>query len=238
MNNEEKILSEQEASDQNTSGEKKLSKGALIGIIGGAVAVFLVSKFKKKNFFTIADSLMPGVMLGQLIGRWGNFMNGEAFGGETTLPWRMRLCNKLTDYQVKEVHPTFLYESLWNLLGFVLINFFYKKKKFNGQIACMYLTWYGLGRFFIEGLRTDSLYIPGTAIRTSQLVGAICFIVFGGLLVAGLIYARKFNDPDARLSKFDEVIKPSLDMNPIFIEKKAKVCVSDVANENEEKKEE
>ena len=161
------------------------------GIIGGAVAVFLVSKFKKKNFFTIADSLMPGVMLGQLIGRWGNFMNGEAFGGETTLPWRMRLCNKLTDYQVKEVHPTFLYESLWNLLGFILINVLYKHRKFRGEVLFWYLYWYGLGRFFIENLRTDSLYLGNTNIRVSALLGLVCFIVALPVIIIGRIRHAK-----------------------------------------------
>ena len=161
------------------------------GIIGGAVAVFLVSKFKKKNFFTIADSLMPGVMLGQLIGRWGNFMNGEAFGGETTLPWRMRLCNKLTDYQVKEVHPTFLYESLWNLLGFILINVFYKHRKFRGEVLFWYLSWYGLGRFFIENLRTDSLYLGNTNIRVSALLGLVCFAVALPVIIIGRIRHAK-----------------------------------------------
>ncbi len=156
------------------------------GIIGGAIAVFLVSKFKKINFFTIADSLMPGVMLGQLIGRWGNFMNGEAFGSETTLPWRMRLCNKLTDYRTIDVHPTYLYESLWNLLGFVLINIFYKKRKFRGEVMLWYFAWYGLGRFFIENLRTDSLYLGNTNIRVSALLGLVCF----ALALPAIIFGR------------------------------------------------
>ena len=157
------------------------------GIIGGAIAVILISKFKKKNFFTVADSLMPGVMLGQLIGRWGNFMNGEAFGGETTLPWRMRLCNKLTDYQTMDVHPTFLYESLWNLLGFVLINIFYgfkaekTHKKYDGQIFLMVFSWYGFGRMLIEGLRTDSLYVG--PFRISQVLGLLFFVAGVGLLL-------------------------------------------------------
>ena len=161
------------------------------GIIGGAIAVILISKFKKKNFFTVADSLMPGVMLGQLIGRWGNFMNGEAFGGETTLPWRMRLCNKLTDYQTMDVHPTFLYESLWNLLGFVLINVFYKKRKFRGEVMLWYFSWYGLGRFFIENLRTDSLYLGNTNIRVSALLGLVCFVIALPVIIIGRVRHAK-----------------------------------------------
>lgn len=161
------------------------------GIIGGALAVFLVSKFKKINFFTIADALMPGVMLGQLIGRWGNFMNGEAFGGVTTLPWRMRLCNHLTDYQTIDVHPTFLYESLWNLLGFALINVFYKKRKFRGEVMLWYFAWYGLGRFFIENLRTDSLYLGNTNIRVSALLGLVCFVLALPVIIIGRVRHAK-----------------------------------------------
>lgn len=147
------------------------------GIIGGALAVLIICKVKKIKFFVIADALTPGVMVGQIIGRWGNFMNGEAFGGATTLPWRMRLSSHYTGYVTMEVHPTFLYESLWNLLGFILINIFYKKKKFNGEITCWYFGWYGLGRFFIEQLRTDSLYIGNTGIRVSAMVGLVCVLV-------------------------------------------------------------
>ena len=102
------------------------------GIIGGAIAVYFVSKHKKIGFFKLADMVVPGVMLGQLIGRWGNFCNGEAFGSETTLPWRMGLYNSHTGYQTLYVHPTFLYESLWNLIGFILINVFYQKRKYHG----------------------------------------------------------------------------------------------------------
>lgn len=160
-------------------------------IIVGALTVFLICKFKKINFFVIADALTPGVMLGQLIGRWGNFINGEAFGGQTTLPWRMRICNHLTDYQIIDVHPTFLYESLWNLIGFILINVFYKKKKYNGEITFWYLAWYGLGRFFIEQLRTDSLYIGNTDIRVSALVGLICTLAAVPVIIIGRVRHAK-----------------------------------------------
>ena len=141
------------------------------GIIGGTVTAFIVSRVKKQNIFQILDIVAPGVMIGQLIGRWGNFVNAEAYGAVTDLPWRMGI----TEYGVTTCyHPTFLYESLWNLLGFILIHLFYPKKKYHGQIFVMYITWYGFGRMFIEGLRTDSLYVG--SVRISQLVGFVCFI--------------------------------------------------------------
>lgn len=152
-------------------------------IIGGALAVILVSRFKHKSFLACADCISPAVMIGQILGRWGNFVNGEAYGYETELPWRMGIeRHGITTY----VHPTFIYESLWNLVGLLLINAFFKQKKYNGQIFYMCFAWYGFGRMFIEGLRSDSLYIFGN-IRISQAVGAGCFIVFGGLLLYNLI---------------------------------------------------
>ena len=145
------------------------------GIIVGAICVIVMCRIKKVKFFAFADMIAPGVMLGQLIGRWGNFMNGEAFGAETNVFIRMGLNNWHTGYKYIEVHPTFLYESLWNLLGFALINLFYKKRKFNGEAFLWYVAWYGLGRTFIELLRQDSLYMG--SIRVSSLLGAICFAV-------------------------------------------------------------
>ena len=223
-----------------------LRKGGLAiygGIICGILGIVIATRIKKMNTIKLMDMAGPGVMVAQSLGRWGNFFNGEAFGGlisegHPLYFMRMGLIsdNTVSDFGTTEmvyVHPTFLYESLWNLTGFILINIFYKKKKFNGQIACMYLAWYGFGRFFIEGLRTDSLYIPGTEIRISQLVGILCFVIFGGLLIAGLIYSKKFSDPDAKMSKFDNIIKPSVDQHPIFFKKKA-VAVDVNSKENTE----
>ena len=163
------------------------------GIIFGVITVIVVSKFKKQNFFKVFDCIAPAVMMAQAIGRWGNFMNGEAFGGivsESSPLYfiRMGLKNNITydTFGVTEmvyVHPTFLYESLWNIIGFVLINLFYKKKKYHGQILLAYLGWYGLGRTFIEMLRTDSLYIGSSSIRVSSLVGAICVVIIVPLLI-------------------------------------------------------
>ena len=168
------------------------------GILAGALAAFLVARHKKIPFPKILDILAPSVMIGQIIGRWGNFMNAEAYGAETKLPWRMgirRVSAGGLYSSVVEVHPTFLYESLWNLLGFVLIAVFYKKKKFNGQVIYFYMIWYGLGRAMIEGLRSDSLYVPGTALRVSQLVAILACLAGVALMILG--YRRLKNAPAA-----------------------------------------
>lgn len=160
------------------------------GIIGGFIAALIVSKVKKIPFLAFADCCVPGIILAQSIGRWGNFMNGEAYGGETDIFCRMGLKNgnTLSDFGTSEmvyVHPTFLYESLWNLLGFVLINIFYKHKKYDGQILFLVFGWYGLGRMLIEGLRTDSLYtnLFGLKFRTSLVLGGLIFAVCLGFLI-------------------------------------------------------
>ena len=204
------------------------------GIIGGILGIVIATRIKKINTIKLFDMAAPGVMIGQLLGRWGNFFNGEAFGeivseGHPLYFLRMGLISNNTyhDFGTTEmvyVHPTFLYESLWNLTGFIIINALYKKKKFNGQVACMYLSWYGFGRMFIEGLRTDSLYLGNTGIRISQLVGLICFVVFGALLVWGLIYSRKFSGDESKLTAFDKILVPSLIENPVFFAKKMAVA--------------
>ena len=165
------------------------------GIIAGAITVFVVSIVKKINFFAFGDCVIPGVLLAQGIGRWGNFMNGEAFGYDTTIFCRMGLQNHLTGGQLKYVHPTFLYESLWNLLGVLLVYLFIRfiGKKYDGQIILLTFGWYGFGRMLIEGLRTDSLYIPGTEIRTSQLLAAVIFVFCLVLLI--VLAIKKPNIP-------------------------------------------
>lgn len=151
-------------------------------IIGGAAGLLIVSRLKhfgRDRVVKIFDMAAPGVMLGQVIGRWGNFVNGEAHGVETSESFFLRM--GLFEYgETIYCHPTFLYESLWNLVGFVLISIFYKKKKFDGQVVLAYLAWYGFGRMFIEGLRTDSLYIG--SFRISQVVGLLCFVVCSALM--------------------------------------------------------
>lgn len=213
------------------------------GIIGGILGIIIVTRVKKMNTLKLFDMIGPGVMIAQALGRWGNFFNGEAFGGmvkQSSPLYFMRMglisSNTMSEFHTMSmvyVHPTFLYESLWNITGFILINIFYKKKKFNGQVACMYLSWYGFGRFFIEALRTDSLYVG--PFRISQVVGIVCFVVFGGLLIAGLIYSKKL-EAKQTLRGFDKLLAPSLNENPVFFEKKEKKTSG--ANDSGEKAEE
>ena len=129
------------------------------------------------------DLFASAVPIGQILGRWGNFFNCEAYGSSTTLPWRMVIGKTLEEAGATGNHPTFFYESAWNLIGFIILYFSSKKRKYHGEILLLYLGWYGLGRFFIEGLRTDSLYLWGTGIRVSQVVALICIIIgLGGFL--------------------------------------------------------
>ena len=214
------------------------------GIIAGALAIVIVTRIKKINTLKLLDMAAPAVMIAQSMGRWGNFFNGEAFGGiisESHPLYFMRMgivsTNSILDFgtnQMVYVHPTFLYESWWNLVGFIIINIFYKKKKFNGQVACMYLAWYGFGRFFIEALRTDSLYIPGTELRISQVVGMACFIIFGALLIGGFVYARKYGKGDVVRNKLDEWLEPSLVTPVFFAKKKAEATESEKETSKEE----
>lgn len=158
------------------------------GIIAGAITVFCVCKYKKIDFLAFADCVVPGLIMAQAIGRWGNFMNGEAFGEITDSFIRMGIRNVNTFYtfgtrDMVYVHPTFLYESLWNVIGFIGVNIFYKHKKYDGQIFLMIFGWYGLGRMLIEGLRTDSLYLFGTSIRVSQALAAVLFVVCAAFLI-------------------------------------------------------
>ena len=164
-------------------------------IIAGAITILVVCRVKKINVLKMLDATAPAVMIGQILGRWGNFFNGEAYGSIVAedSPFyfiRMGLLPNIKSYQTMfYFHPTFLYESVWNLVGFLLINALYKKKKFDGQIVLMYITWYGFGRMLIEGLRTDSLYVG--VFRISQIVGFLCFIIGGILLIVNLIKARR-----------------------------------------------
>lgn len=162
------------------------------GVIGAIIGVIVFCKVKKLSVPAVLDLVMLGFLIGQCIGRWGNFMNREAFGAETDSFLRMGLLNPATGV-VTYYHPTFLYESVWNLVGFVLLHILSKHRKFDGEIALGYATWYGLGRAWIEGLRTDSLYLGSTDIRVSQLLAALSFVV-GGILLVYLRFFRK-NDP-------------------------------------------
>ena len=161
------------------------------GVLGALLGVFILCMVKKIKFPALLDVVLLGFLIGQSIGRWGNFMNREAFGAETDYFLRMGLLNSVTG-NVKYVHPTFLYESAWNALGFVLLHFLSKKRRYDGQIALGYVAWYGLGRALIEGLRMDSLYI-GT-FRVSQLLAAASCLIALGVLI--FMSTRK-HDPAA-----------------------------------------
>lgn len=142
------------------------------GVIGGVIAFYVYSRIKKIPVGKLLDAAGFGLFIGQAFGRWGNFFNREAYGTITDLPWRMGLT---TSDGTIYVHPTFLYESLWNVVGLVLMDIFSRKRKskYHGQYFLFYVAWYGLGRFMIEGLRTDSLFIYGTDIRVSKLLAAL-----------------------------------------------------------------
>ena len=151
------------------------------GVIGAAIGVIVHCKFKKISIPALLDLVAMGFLIGQSIGRWGNFFNREAFGSATDSFFRMGLYNKWTDAW-EYYHPTFLYESLWNAAGFILLHFLSKKRKYDGQIALGYAAWYGFGRAMIEGLRVDSLYWG--SFRVSQLLAAVsCFAAVVALIV-------------------------------------------------------
>ena len=170
-----------------------------LAIYGAVImAILVVAVFCKRRkipFYAFADMGSFGMLIGQLVGRWGNFVNVEAYGGPTDLPWRMGIYETVDGtLQYMEVHPTFLYESLWNLAGFLLLALVVaKRRKFEGQIFWSYMAWYGLGRAWIEGLRTDSLYLFGTGIRVSQLLAAVLFVAGVAALV---IKSRRPHSPE------------------------------------------
>ena len=164
------------------------------GVIMAVITLLVFCKVRKIKFLAFADLGSYGMLIGQMVGRWGNFVNIEAHGGPTDLPWRMGIYQYVDGTrQYMEVHPTFLYESLWNLVGLLLLIWVGKKhRKFDGQIFLGYFAWYGVGRGFIEGLRTDSLYFLNTPIRVSQVFGFATAAVAIILLV--ILLARK-HDP-------------------------------------------
>ena len=150
------------------------------GVIGAIIGIFVFARIKKLNPFSILDVVSLGFLIGQCIGRWGNFMNREAFGEATQSFLRMGLYNPVTGV-TEYYHPTFLYESVWNLCGFILLHFLSKKRQYDGQIALGYVAWYGLGRALIEGLRTDSLWWG--PFRVSQLLAAVSCVIAVILLI-------------------------------------------------------
>ena len=159
-------------------------------VIGAILGIIVFCKVKKVRITTVLDLVSLGFLIGQALGRWGNFFNREAFGAETESFLRMGLMKASTGV-VTYYHPTFLYESLWNFTGFLVLHFLSKKRRYDGQIALGYLAWYGLGRAFIEGLRTDSLYIG--PFRVSQLLAAGSCVVALAILI---IQSRKLHNPE------------------------------------------
>ena len=162
------------------------------GVIAGFITAFIYCRIKKVNFFLLTDTIMPGLLLGQIMGRWGNFTNREAFGEYTDNLFAMRLpveavrSGEITElmkaHMVEgtnyiQVSPTFLYESMWNLCLLIIVLLYIKHKKFDGEIVLLYLGGYGLGRFWIEGLRTDQLIMHTTGLPVSQML-AMCLVVF------------------------------------------------------------
>lgn len=149
-------------------------------VIGAVIGVLIFCKIKKVNVFGILDLTLTGFLIGQCIGRWGNFFNREAFGAATDSFFRMGLYNTVTG-AFEYYHPTFLYESVWNLCGFFLLNYAFGHRKYNGQVALLYCAWYGLGRSWIEGLRMDSLYWG--SFRVSQVLAIITCVAASAMLV-------------------------------------------------------
>ena len=172
------------------------------GVIGGILSLMVYCRRKKQNFLNLADSLILGVLVGQILGRWGNFFNAEAFGRYTDSLVAMQLRrdivnpiminSALLQHLVRvngvdyiQVHPTFLYESVWNLCLLLFLLWYRPKKRFTGEMFFLYLGGYGLGRVWIEGLRTDSLLVPGTGIAVSQALAGVCVLVALLCILAG-----------------------------------------------------
>ena len=160
------------------------------GIIGACIVVVSYCRAKHLSIGITVDILAVGLLIGQVIGRWGNFINGEAFGSVTNLPWAMTV---KTDGSIValNVHPTFIYESLWNFVGIGVLLLYKRIKKFNGELLCAYMVWYGMGRAWIEGLRADSLYIG--SYRVSQLLAIATVILGFAIIIYGRIKVRKQN---------------------------------------------
>ena len=188
------------------------------GIIAAVITAAVFCKVRKIKFGALADVGCFGLLIGQAVGRWGNFVNQEAFGGPTGLPWRMGLTVGNT---YMEVHPTFLYESAWNVVGFFLLWYVARHwRKFDGQIFLGYIAWYGIGRAIIEGMRTDSLYffglrLFGVPIRTSQVLAAVSALVAIAILVWQFtrkhlpeeLYVNQVKGKEAAPVKQEETVK-------------------------------
>ena len=201
------------------------------GIIGGIIAAYVVCKIEKINFGNLLDMTGMSLLIGQGIGRWGNYANQEAFGGNTNGSIGM-MSEKITEYIIRHqselpgvdpyapVHPTFFYESVWCITGFILLYIMCRKfRKFSGQIFLGYGIWYGLGRMIIEGLRTDSLYIGSSNIRVSQLLSCVIVVVCTAIMIAMII--RHIKNPKP-IEGVDYYIEPV----PFFKKNREKVALA------------
>lgn len=214
------------------------------GLIGAILVGGIIAKLRKLKLTALLDIVAPCFLIGQAIGRWGNFFNQEAFGANTDLPWGMMsstTMNFIAEHfddlggQVSSyapVHPCFLYESIWCIIGFVLLHFYLDHRKFDGEVFLMYIGWYGLGRFFIEATRTDSLYLAN--IKVSQLVAGTCVLASVILIIVFRGMFRRRGDYklfcDTELSKaqlaqyenYDEIHKAKKELKNKIKEAKAK----------------
>lgn len=187
------------------------------GVIGGFLALFLFVKVKKQKYTLMADTAVPGLILGQIIGRWGNFFNREAFGQYTDSLFAMRIpadavrnsdiSASIAEHMSEgvsyiQVHPTFLYEGLWNLMILALMLLLWKHKKFDGEVTLLYFGGYGLGRMWIEGLRTDQLVIGNTGIAVSQVLAAL-LVVFA--VTVEIIVRMKLHNGNIKNQKVKEL---------------------------------
>ncbi|MBR3837085.1 MAG: prolipoprotein diacylglyceryl transferase [Clostridia bacterium] len=194
-------------------------------VIAGALAILVVAKVKKHNPLKVFDAMVPGLLLAQAIGRWGNFVNGEAHGTVTDLPWGMMVNGE------GPVHPTFLYESLITFTGFLLASFLvYRFKKADGQVFCFYLTWYGIGRTLVEGLRTDSLYVG--SLRLAQCIGILTAL--GGVILFVLLTVLKKNPAPAEGEAAEENGGESLPAEAVSAEAVTEAATAEEAPAEEE----
>ena len=203
------------------------------GLIGGILAAFLVCRHNGLNFLKLLDLAGMSFLIGQGIGRWGNYANQEAFGTNTTMPWGMtsdKVARYISTHQSEfaekgitmdasvPVHPTFLYESLWCIASFIIIYIICKKAyKFSGQLILCYGILYGAERAVVEGLRTDSLYIGTTSLRVSQVLSMVLVLICAAILIAKLVELKKHPVPFSPV----ETLPPELDYS-LEVEKKQK----------------
>lgn len=187
----------------------RIDKGGLAiygGIIAAVITCVTLARIKKLSFWQMADTGCIGLITGQIIGRWGNFFNREAFGGDSDGLFAMRIDTWDTDVAVRvpdavhyideqnryiQVQPTFLYESCWNLVVLILIMIFRKKKKYNGEVFMWYIFGYGVGRGIIEGMRTDQLIMPGVNLPVSQVLSIVLAVAVGIMLIYNRIKLSK-----------------------------------------------